>query len=465
MTSECEKIGFASGCSPCQITLLGKQIDGINYMLSNLNPYLHETLKKDRIFSLISDLKLEMKLQCENIKYKEFVKHSTKCKSKDIQNTVHKTEDSKRFRKLSMVKGETKGHSTSMINHQCSELAKWIVDCAIYSTVYRFDLPGGSTNVLANITTETSSQGTESLTKQEESCKGGEINIEKNESDEIKIVGEIYNKASTDENATKIRNRTVLEKVPDVDELEELYARIPSLKSRPPREEVEFISLDEKENQDNTDTRWSELKKLGTDNELHTFARAAFGNKEFSNPNRCLSFQGFKRKEEYKRNQVTLPRYRVHQDIKIDKGRIIKCNWWQSTSDDQDRKRKATADPEEMPPAKRQKLITFDQYEKAMRRELMEQMKINSKEKRMKYWLYSVRHFKKSMQETKSFLKMYSNQREKDDEKVYMTEEELKANCCVELIFSQFVQYYGPNPVRKCNDCSDMDNEAVHHPY
>lgn len=155
---------------------------------------------------------------------------------------------------------------------------------------------------------------------------------------------------------------------------------------------------------------------------------------------------------------------KIIKDIKIDKGKIMKCNWCNSSSDGGDRKRKATSDPEEMPSAKRQKLITFDKYEKEMRRELMKHNLINPEEKGRNNWKYSIRHFKKSMQETISFLKMYSNQQE-DDEKVYMTEEELKTNCCVELMFRQFVQYYGANAIRKCNDCSEMDNEEVRHRY
>lgn len=285
---------------------------------------------------------------------------------------------------------------------------------------------------------------------------------EADDTEDIMVIEEICKKKplNGDTSSSVNRNRIVLEKATSDTELEELYAQIPILKPRPPRKEVKFISNDEKENLDNMDERWSELKKLRSDSELHTYARAAFGNKECSDPNRCLSFQGFRRRENFKRNQFRPINYEFnHQDIKIDYGKIIKLNWWDNVSDGLHKKRKAFDEPEGMPLAKRQRLITFDIYEKEMRRAL------SKGHLDPKYWKYSIRHFKKGIEETKSFLRMYSNQREIDGEKVYMTEEELRSNCCIELIFRQSVQYYGDNPLRKCLDCSDMDKENISHPY
>lgn len=153
----------------------------------------------------------------------------------------------------------------------------------------------------------------------------------------------------------------------------------------------------------------------------------------------------------------------IHQEIKIENGRIVNYNRIDYESTTSDGKRKAMNYPEEMPAAKRQKLITFDIYEKEMRYEI--QKSFTQRIVDNKYWKYKVRHFKKSIEETKSFLRMYSNQTEKMDNKVYMSEKELIANCNIELIFRQFFQYYGANEIRNCPDCSNMDKEDILHPY
>jgi len=257
------------------------------------------------------------------------------------------------------------------------------------------------------------------------------------------------------------QRRVVIEECQD-DELEEIYARVPCLAARAPRKEEHFISTDDRENQDNIDARWSELKKLRSDSELHTYARAAFGNREVSDPNRCLSYQGFKRKELYKRKHVKMRTNRYHfEDVKIEKGWIKSLDYWDNLVDNKNKKRKAVEDVYGAPQPKRQRLITFDVYEKSMRKELFKRQ-INTE---TKYIKYIVRHFKKSIEETKSFLRMYSNQHENSGERVYMTEDELNCNCCIEMIFRQSVQYYGDNPLQKCSDCSEMDKENISHPY
>jgi len=290
------------------------------------------------------------------------------------------------------------------------------------------------------------------------------VQYEQDDVEEVILVKElpkIKSQLNTDKKEKESQRRIIFEESQD-DELEEIYARVPSLKPRAPRREEHFISTDEKENQDNIDARWSELKALSSDSELHTYARAAFGNKEFSDPNRCLSFQGFKRYELYKGKRVKMRINRYHyEDVKIERGSIKSTNYWDNVVDNTNKKRKAVNEAFGAPKAKRQKVITFDVYEKSMRKELFKRQ-INTESKYVKYL---VRHFKKSMDETKSFLKMYSNQHDDSDEKVLMTEEELNANRCIELIFRQSVQYYGDNPLQKCSDCSEMDKETISHPY
>merc|ERR1719242_307615 len=287
---------------------------------------------------------------------------------------------------------------------------------------------------------------------------------EKANTEDVTVINACSTKTGDDSMLERNERKSVSRDVPHDDELQELYAHIPSLQPRPARREIEFVSLDAKENEDNIDVRWDELKKLKTDSELQMYSRAAFGNREISDPNRCLSFQGFKRKEE-SRGAGLKRKFNPtnHPEIKIENGRIVNYNRIDYESTTSDGKRKAMNCPEEMRPAKRQKLITFDIYEKGMRYEI--QKSFTQRIVDNKYWKYKVRHFKKSIEETKSFLKMYSNQSEKMDNKLYMSEKELITNCNIELIFRQFYQYYGANEIRNCPDCSNMDKEDILHPY
>jgi len=500
MLKSVEKRTHLPECLACQIDALNIELKIISDILLQLDPVLRDNVSNETLFSFKSWIGQFRQL----------------CKIGEIDNLLHSSVTcflkSDAEVRSSDAKEKFKGSSTQRtLNHRCSPFANWIsknFDIPVTTNIEpeisanpintkdevikpsvpktlgemikrKNEIDAISNDVSSALNSskrfssganKNSKHNCEIITidRDDETCQEQNRKItvrynDLNDTEEIMLVEEVCSKKNLNTQSKQRTNqrRVVIEECQD-DELEEIYARVPCLAARAPRKEEHFISTDERENQDNIDARWSELKKLRSDSELHTYARAAFGNREVSDPNRCLSYQGFKRKEFYKRKHVKMKTNRYHfEDVKIEKGWIKSLDYWDNLVDNKNKKRKAVEDAYGAPQPKRQRLITFDLYEKSMRKELFKRQ-INTD---TKYIKYIVRHFKKSIEETKSFLRMYSNQHENSGERVYMTEDELNCNCCIEMIFRQSVQYYGDNPLQKCSDCSEMDKENISHPY
>jgi hypothetical protein len=52
-----------------------------------------------------------------------------------------------------------------------------------------------------------------------------------------------------------------------------------------------------------------------------------------------------------------------------------------------------------------------------------------------------------------------------EDSGLYLSYEELKKTTDLEMIFGQFIKFYGPNEEVKCKDCTAMDGFPVWHQY
>jgi len=263
------------------------------------------------------------------------------------------------------------------------------------------------------------------------------------------------------------------------------YSKVEALKKRATANKA-FVSTDATENADIASEEWNQLKSLTNDNERMSHAMLKFGNKRKGEPNRNMSIHGFKRatlarndskhlelRNENKANVNFYEKRRLNI-VQIKEGKIETTLTDPQLGDSKNKKRKA-GDHDEMPKAKKPKLVKFKDYEEKIMAALIKYKKPKlgdpkdkfDQSKILKYWRYYLRHFKCSMEETKAFFQYYSEFKDSDNN-CYMTQDELKANICQEMIFYQFTLTYGNNPVSRCKDCEEVDKtmgREVLHPY
>lgn len=294
----------------------------------------------------------------------------------------------------------------------------------------------------------------------------------------IQKVEDIDVKEVIDESLIK---KEVIEASDDVSE----YTKVEALKKRATANKA-FVSTDATENADITDTAWDQLKNLTTDHERMSHAMKKFGNRQQGEPNRNMSIQGYRRailakkdpkclelREENKANPRFYEKRRINI-FQLKAGKIETIFTDQKEGNSINKKRK-TGEHDEMPRAKKPKLVKFKDYEAKIVEALAKYKKPklgDPKEKfdfakQKKYWGYYMRHFKNSMEETKAFFQYYSEFKDSENN-LLMTSDELKSNVCQEMIFSQFANTYGNNPVTRCKDCEEVDKtmgKAIEHPY
>jgi len=263
------------------------------------------------------------------------------------------------------------------------------------------------------------------------------------------------------------------------------YSNVEALKKRATTNKA-FVSTDAEENADITDEAWNQLKSLKSDTDRMSHAMRKFGNKIAGEPNRNMTIHGYRRcnlgkkdeawkkaRDESKANPMFYE-YRNRNIYQLKEGKIETVFTNQEDPDIGSKKRKA-GEHEETPSAKRPKLVKFEDYEKKMIEALVTYKKPklgdvkdrNNDTLRNRYWRYYLRHFKNSIEETKTFFQYYGKYKDQEN-KLLMTHSELKADQCAEMIFSQFAVEYGHNPVVRCKDCEEVDKtmgKEVMHPY
>lgn len=262
------------------------------------------------------------------------------------------------------------------------------------------------------------------------------------------------------------------------------YSGVQALKRRETANRV-FVSEDAAENDDIAAEEWNQIKKLNSDEERKNHAQQRFGNKHAGEPNRNMTLHGYRRYLKAKKNKECEQLRTENREnemffenrrtaiAKIKEGKI-ETIYTNPDEQNTDSKKRKAGEHEDLPGAKRQKLMTFKEYEVAMSHVLVKYKKdkLNagshkSAQQSNKNWIYYIRHFKNSIEETHTFMKFYAEHRDKDNN-LLMSGEELKANECAEMIFSQFVRFYGANPDVRCKDCEETDQsmgKAIMHPY
>lgn len=270
----------------------------------------------------------------------------------------------------------------------------------------------------------------------------------------------------------------------EVDDLSS-YSKVEALKKRATSNKA-FVSTDAQENADITSEEWNQLKSLKSDTERMSHAMKKFGNKKPGEPNRNMSIHGYRRlvlakkneecqklREENKANLISFE-IRRKNIFQLKMGKIETIFTDQLEQDPLSKKRKA-GEHEDMPDAKKPKLVKFKYYEEKMIEALVKYKKskmVKSEDQWNtalinKYWRYYLRHFKNSMEETKTFYDYYAEYKDSDNNTV-MTYDDLKKDRCAEMMFSQFAVNYGLNPVTRCKDCEETDKtmgREVMHPY
>lgn len=261
------------------------------------------------------------------------------------------------------------------------------------------------------------------------------------------------------------------------------YSGVEALKRRETSNKA-FVSTDATENADIKDEAWDKIKNMKTDQERMNHAQKRFKNKQPGEPNRNMSIHGYRRymlaqgNEEWQKSRDETkanPKFfesRVKNIVQLKEGKIETVYTDPQEYNSMNKKRKSD-EREETPRPKKPKLMTFKDYEEKVVKALGKYKKPQLGEKFTgpkiieTYWRYYLRHFKNSMEETHAFFKSYGEYRDAANN-VMMTYDELKANECAEMIFSQFVTPYGRNPVTRCKDCEEVDKtmgKEVLHPY
>ena len=123
------------------------------------------------------------------------------------------------------------------------------------------------------------------------------------------------------------------------------------------------------------------------------------------------------------------------------------------------KKRKASLEVAGMPPTKRRK-ISFKCFED-IRLDILQEYKFpilakNDSTKNL-YWRCLLRHYKMSVDETRSFLTYYNNSDS-------VTEEEVEQVRSMEMLYRRFVDIYGLNEIVHCKDCSETERRRICHP-
>lgn len=227
-----------------------------------------------------------------------------------------------------------------------------------------------------------------------------------------------------------------------------------------------FISKNEAENRDILSEEWNILKALTSDQERINHAQKRFGNREPGNPCLCMSFHGYRRsrlasgrkdliklRAHNSSNEYTMLKH-IKNIVKIKNGKIEVVE--NQPFQNQSRKRK-NFDYGDLPNPKRAKLLPFDHYEDAMCKVLATYKMTNPPSD----WIYILRHFKISMIETRTFLKFYLRKQTDEHGRLMMPLKYFEANVCMEMIFHQFIMYYGPNEIVRCKDCEFIDESSV----
>lgn len=302
--------------------------------------------------------------------------------------------------------------------------------------------------------------------------------------EKIKKIPKVKKEGTLEVEAKSSEFNTAGENTEDIDDVS-FYTKVEALKKRATANKA-FVSTDANENADITDAAWDQLKALKNDNERMNHAIQKFGNQKHGEPNRNMSVHGHRRcrlaktdekcrnaREENKANKMFFE-FRRQNLLQIKDGRIETIYSDQNQMDPHTNKRKA-GEHEDMPRAKKPKLVTIKDYEAKMIEALVKFKKpklapLKDQKNTLiinKYWRYYLRHFKNSMEETMAVFKYYSEYKDADNN-VLMTRDELDANICMEKIFYVFTGTYGQNPVTRCKDCEEVDKtmgKEINHPY
>lgn len=237
---------------------------------------------------------------------------------------------------------------------------------------------------------------------------------------------------------------------------------------RSPKLDVEGPSEERDNDPNNPD--WQDWKKERSDEELKRAARDRFGNREFGDPARCLTFHGYRRSQNscHDGRGIYNPNIRDFRSIRLENGRI------KIIHDNKVLKRKREEDNEfdDKPQAKRPRVeelpLTTFQYENLVLRAIERYKRpvfFNYGNRRDKKnanieWKYHLRHFKRAMREMSQFSSCYSNNQLNP-----FSTADLSRSVCLEEIFNKFTEIYGPNPSSRCKDCTAMEKKVVNHPY
>jgi hypothetical protein len=261
---------------------------------------------------------------------------------------------------------------------------------------------------------------------------------------------------------------------------------------------TEFVSTDNSENADNNDPNWNELKRLKGVLEFKRYANSIFDFQK-SNPNICQSHHGFRKQRailnrqshvidhtllnhEKKRTPVSemhpppIKRQKIAEvdpnvnefDASIPDDKMVGSVGKGSSDESHD-----TLKSENIL-NKNQNWIDFDKYKEEIQAAISKHKLVPNFGSSFTKLLaerncgFTLRHFQEAMKETKSIYESMccdgmnvKNERSK----LSIVTEEVKKVKDLEIVYGQFVKFYGSNEEVKCKWCTSLDKNEVWHPY
>ena len=195
-----------------------------------------------------------------------------------------------------------------------------------------------------------------------------------------------------------------------------------------------------------------------------------FGNREPADPDRCLNFHGFRRRQNaiqkgFQAHQASVSTRQTNR-IRIRDGKIEFLD--QNRNKIEIGKRKAE-DYDGHPSAKRPKSMSFSDYEDQMiqiltkyKRQVFDDydgvVRYGNSRSADKEWKYFMSHFKASIDEAKNFAEYYQG-----TSNLEISQKVLDRCESTEFLFNRFATFYEPNKRVHCKECSEMENRKVNH--
>ena len=228
-----------------------------------------------------------------------------------------------------------------------------------------------------------------------------------------------------------------------------------------------FTSQNPEENADINNPKWKEqMNSLKDDNERKKFARIAFGNLETGDPARNMSYHGYLRSHLVREAGAETENISEDSEFEIATERLRVEHGKIEIIDDVDadgtcHKRKAEAEHEDAPKAKRLKtMIPINEFKEKL--EIIN-VKYKSNYLALEEMKHYIRHWRYGMEETTSFFNYYQGTETSTDEDLVVNVEEMNKSECLEMTYSKFAEFYGKNELAECKDCSYQEGKDVRH--